>query len=129
MSNYQTNAASNNLYYQQCTIASGASKSEMIDTQGFGLAGIIMPSAWTAANLGFAVCLTGNANDLQQVYSSAGTAESSKATASQPIAFPSPDALFFPFLQILSVSTSDSTTPVTQGAARTLLLVFRKYLS
>ena len=129
MSDYNMAGNSNNLHAQQVTIASGASASEMIATQGFNLVGIIMPAAWTAADIGFAVCVTGNSNDLQQVNNQAGNPESSKAVAAKPIAFPSPDALYFPFLQILSVSTTDDTTPVTQGAARTLILLFREFLS
>ncbi len=93
-----------NLILFQATILSGATKSEMVATQGY-------------------------ANDLQQAYDNGGSPENSVAAASKPIVLPSSDALFFPYIQLLSVDTTDEVTPVAQGADRTLFLLFRKYLS
>lgn len=119
-----------NMVAQSVTIPAGTAVSEMIATQGMSLVGLIMPAAWTAANIAFAVCVTGNANDLQQVYSNGGQPEYAVVAASHPVAFPTPDALKFPFLQILSVAgPTDNVTPVNQVAAAKLILVFSKYLS
>ncbi len=118
-----------NLIMYQVNIAAGAASSEMIATEGYALTGIIMPAAWTAAKIGFAVCVTGNPNDLQQVYSNGGIAETCVAVAAEPIAFPVNDALFFPYLKILSVDATDGTTPANQVAAATLFLLLRKFLS
>jgi hypothetical protein len=114
----------------QTTIAASASISEMIPTQGMALVAIIMPGTWTAAALAFKVCTSGNKTDLQFLYNNAGGAERSLAAASETILFPVPDASFFPWLQVVSVdATAGSVTPVNQNAARTLVLLFRKYLS
>lgn len=118
-----------NLFWQIVTIVSGASATEVIQTNGLALVGIVMPSAWTAADIAFKSCMSGNPNEMQQLFDSGGNPEKTAAAASHNIAFPSSDALFVPFLQLVSVSTSDDTTPVTQGADRTLKLLFRNYLS
>lgn len=119
----------NNLRAMSVTIASGASVSQMVATQGEALVGIIMPSAWTAADIGYKSCITGRAADLQQVYDSGGNPEKTVVVASHNIAIPQADTVFAPFIQILSVSTADDTTGVTQGADRTVVLLFRKYLN
>lgn len=45
---------------QSATIAAGASESTVIDAVGSKLMGIIMPAAWTAADITFLVCDTEN---------------------------------------------------------------------
>lgn len=117
-----------NLSAMSVTIPNGASVSEMIATQGRALVGIVMPAAWTAAAIGYKVCLSGNAADLLPVYDSGGNAMTTSAAASTHIAFPTSDAIFAPFLQIASV-TAATATGVNQGADRTLLLLFRSFLS
>lgn len=119
-----------NLVPQTCTIAINASKSEYIATQGWALCGIIMPSAWTAADIGYEGCYTGRLNDMLPVYTGGGVPSTTVATASVFIAFPSQDAIFIPYLRITSVATGGgSVTPVTQAAAATITLIFRKLFS
>lgn len=117
-----------NLTVQQVTIANAASKTVQIATQGWALVGIVMPTAWTAADIGYEASWDNNV--FNAVYSGGGTASTTVAAASEFIAFPATDAIFAPFIKITSVATGGgSVTPVTQGAARTLYLVFRKLFS
>ncbi len=123
-----------NLFLQKCSIASGASASEMIATQGFALIGLFTPTnGWTAAAIGFKTCWNGSIPSLVNAYNDAGTLEqcvvsTDAAAASIAILFPSPDALFAPYIQLTSVTVA-TTTPVTQGADRVIYLLFRRYLS
>lgn len=126
MSDYPIAGTPGNLFAQVVTIASGASASERIGTYGKALVGILMPAAWTAADIGYKTCLTGNDADLVTVYDAGGNASTTVVAASTHIAFPTSDAIFVPFLQIQSVAAGGgSTTPVPQGAARSLILLFR----
>lgn len=127
MSEYKIAGYPMNLDAQIVTIAAGASASEMIVTQGRALVAIQMPAAWTAASLGFKVCLTGNPADLLPVYNNGGTVVTTPAAANTYIAFPLPDAVFGPYLQITSV-TAGTTTGVNQVAAATLILLFKNFL-
>ncbi len=137
MSDIQIAGFPQNLFLQKCTIASGASASEMIATQGFALIGLFTPtSGWTAANIGFQMGWDGRDIDLVNAYNDAGTLEQcivsgDAAAASIAILFPSPDAIFAPFIRLTSVLVANPlvTTPVTQGAERVIYLLFRKYLS
>jgi hypothetical protein len=101
----------------------------MIATQGMALVAIKIPGTWTAASLGYKVGFDGNASSLKQVYSAGGNPATTTVVADTWIAFPSGDALYGPFLQILSVLAADGTTAVNQGGARELILLFRKLFS
>lgn len=127
MTNFQN--IGSGLFSVDVTIASGASVSEPFNLQGKALVGIVMPAAWTAAGIAFAGSVSGRIADMQQIYDNGGNPEYCTAAASKPIAFPNSDALFFPFLQLISVSTADKVTPVAQGADRTLTLFFRSLFS
>ncbi len=126
-----------NLFLEKVTIASGASASEMIPTQGMALIGLFTPtSGWTAANIGFQVGWNGRDIDMVNAYNAAGTLEQAivsgdAAAASIAIVFPSPDALFVPFLRLTSVlvASPQVTTAAPQGADRVIFLLFRRYLS
>jgi|SRR6185369_17558586 len=115
-----------NLFGEQITIASGASVSEGVPTLGRGLCGIYLPASWTAANIAFSVSLDGI--NFVTVVDSSGNLEGCKVTAGTAVAFPTADALKFPFLRVLSVNTDGSGAAVTQGAARTLTLIFQRFL-
>ncbi len=123
-----------NLRFMQVTIASGASVSEIISTQGSALVGIYTdPAGWTAAAIGFRTCWSGNNTDLVTAYDSSQGYEQAKvstdaAAAGVFIATPQSDTMFVPFLQVTS-RTAGADTAVNQAAARTLTLVFRRYLS
>lgn len=126
-----------NLWLQQVTIASGASASEVIATQGRALIGIYTPTTgWTAANIGYKTCWNGNQSTLVNSYNAGGTLEQTivstdAASASIGIMFPVPDAIFAPYIQLTSVAAASPqvTTPVNQLAERVIMLLFRKYLS
>jgi len=116
-----------NLVAQKVTINT-TGNSEMIATQGMALVGIFMPASWTAAALGYKVGWNGKDLNMQVMESGGGTPVTTVADADTFVPFPMPDAAFVPFLQINSV-TVNTATLVTQGAARELILLFRKYLN
>lgn len=129
MANYQLAGFPGNLFAWAATIPSGAAVSEMFPTQGYAVVGILMPSAWTAAALQFYSCLTGNQADLLPLKD--GTTAVYMQTlvaASDDIAFPNPNAIFRPFLQLKSV-TAGGVVAVNQGADRTIIVILRKFLS
>jgi hypothetical protein len=115
-----------NLRLYQVTIPSGASASEIFSTQGQVLAGIFMPSAWTAADIGMNVCWSGNIGELIPLYQAAG-AVTFNVQASVFVAFPTPNSVLVPFMQLTSV-TASTTTGVAQGGDRVLSVLFRKFL-
>ena len=117
-----------NLRQEEVTIAAGASVSEMIATQGEAIVGIIMPAAWTAADIGYAACASGNPGDLLPVMDSGGNYITTICAASKFIAFPQTDAIFAPFIQVSSVQTK-TATGVTQSVAAVIQLILRKYLN
>ena len=101
-------------------IANGASLSGVADLTGFMLAGIQMPSAWTAASLTFQVSLDGTT--FQDMYATDGTEVTvTGAAASRFLAFVPSD---FAGARYLKVRSGTSGSAVTQGAARTLVLSF-----
>ncbi len=117
-----------NLWLQKVTIPSGASKSELLNTQGRGLVGIFMPSAWTAADIGFEANWDGNPNDMFVVYSAGAQIQTVAVDVNQYIAFPMSSVSFVPFMKITSVAAG-TATPTNQGAARQIIIVFRNFLS
>ena len=126
-----------NQFLQKVTILSGASASEMIALQGMAVIGLFTPTnGWTAANIGFKTCWNGRDIDLVNTYNDAGTLEQcivsgDASGASIAILFPSPDAIFAPFLQLTSVAVASPqvTTAAPQGADRVIYLLLRRYLS
>lgn len=117
-----------NLTVQTVTIANGTSKTPQFATQGFALVGIVMPTVWTAADIGYEASWDNNV--FNPVYTGGGSASTTVAAASTFIAFPSQDAIFAPFIKITSVATGGgSVTPANQAADRVLYLLFRKLFS
>ncbi len=113
-----------NMWGQKCTVGT-AGLSEHIATQGKALVGIFMPATWTAAAIGYQVSY----DDARYiVLESNGTPVTTVADQDTFIAFPLPNAIFAPYIKIASV-TVNTATPVTQGAARELILVFRDFVS
>lgn len=100
------------------TIANATSLAPAIDLAGTTLAGIIIPSAWTAANLTFSVS-TDNVtfNDL---YDSVGTEVNVTAAASRFIRLSPSDWLGVRYLKVRS---GTAAVPVSQAAARAISLV------
>jgi len=117
-----------NLWLQKVTIPAGASKSELLNTQGRGLVGIYMPAAWTAAAIGYEACWDGNPNDTEVVYDAGANIQTTPVDALHYVAFPMTSVAFIPYIKICSVTISTATA-VNQAAAREIILVFRNFLS
>lgn len=105
------------------TITSGQAVSAVVDVEGpWRPIGIIMPAAWTAANLTFSVAVDGSTyNDL---YDDLGTEVVVTAAASRFIALP--PTMFAGLLQF-KVRSGTAGTPVNQGGDRTVTIVGRPY--
>ncbi len=117
-----------NLSALKVTIPNGGSATEMIPMQGKSLVAIIMPAAWTASALQYYAALSPSSTDLKVVKdTSTGNLMQTLVAADDWIAFPLSDAVFTPFLQLVSV-TATTVTPVTQGAARDIILLLRNFL-
>lgn len=99
-------------------IAGGASLSAAVDIDGSSLVGIVMPAAWTAANLTF----QGSSDDsvFNNLYDDAGTEVTVTAAAARYIAVQPSEFVGFDTLKIRS---GTSGTAVTQAAARTITLI------
>lgn len=110
-----------NLYAEQVTIPNGASVAPGILTEGRALVGVLMPAAWTAANLGFEASFDGAT--FGTVYTASGTLSQTVVTADDFIAFPAADAIFAPYLKVKSVDNAN--VAVNQTADRTLTLLFK----
>ena len=106
------------------TIAINASLSDLIAVpRGMEIVGIQMPSAWTAAGLTFTAAQEASGT-FAPVYDASGNEVSFAASTSRVIAVnPLADGIPFGFLKIQSGTTA---TPVTQTAARSLIVFFRK---
>jgi hypothetical protein len=103
------------------TIASGASLSNPIDLKGLRLFAIAMPPAWTAANLTFQASPDAGSTWLD-LNDQNGGALTAVAAASTCISL-SPAVLSA--YQHIRVRSGTASTPVTQGAERTLQLILR----
>ncbi len=128
MPDYPVAGSPGNLNAQSVTIPAGAAVSERISTQGRALVGIIMPGTWTAADIGYQACLSGNDGDMRNIYDSGGAAMTTPVGVNRHVAFPTPDAIFVPYLRLTSVITV-TVTPVNQVAAATIILLFRSFLN
>jgi hypothetical protein len=104
------------------TIANGASLSDGIDLGSSALAGILMPAAWTAAGLSFAVStsLAGTYVPLWNSFGAEYIIASASAVASQHIVIPLVD---FAGIQFIKVRSGTAAAAVNQGAARILTLI------
>lgn len=102
------------------TIANGASQSEIIDLKTSSIVGIIMPSAWTAANLTVLVA-NDPADTFVPLYDDMGSEVVITAAASRAIAINSNALNLAPWSYII-LHSGTAATPVNQGAARTVIL-------
>lgn len=107
-------------------IANGASLSGAIDLGQFNLglggqrlARIVMPAAWTAANLSFQVSADGvTYNELMQPNGAAALVVTAAASVDVPV-----NRVDWSSIRYLKVRSGTSGTPVNQGAQRTINLV------
>ena len=111
-----------NLTVMSVTIANGASLSNTIDTLGFPLVGILMPAAWTAADITLKAAPDAAAN-VASVYDEAGTEINLKGAASQLIAIPLTKLTGLRYVQVRS---GTAALAVNQAANRVLGLVVRE---
>ena len=108
---------------KEATIASGASLSGEIDLEGYVLLGIIMPSAWTTADLSFQVS-DESGGTFVDLYDDNETEVVVEAAASRGIGVDTFATTIGAF-RYLKVRSGDTGTPVTQGAERTIKLVLK----
>lgn len=103
-------------------IANGQSLSAALDIEGFELAAIQMP-AWTTANLTFqaATAIDGN---YQDVYD--GGAEYVFPVVASKCCADSAGALVLAPLRFIKIRSGTASTPVAQGAERTLTLILKR---
>jgi len=103
------------------SIASGASLTDAVNLYGLRLFAVVMPSAWTAANLTFQTSYDGGttwANMFDQSGSEiTATADTSRCIVVNPTQFAAQ--------QYLRIRSGTSSTAVTQSAARALRLILR----
>jgi len=105
---------------ETATIASSASLSDAVEMDGDSLIAIVMPAAWTAADITFQVSYDNGTTfqvlidqDGNEVTATSPTA--SKTTTLKPANFPRIDQI--------KIQSGTSGTPVTQAAERVLGLV------
>jgi len=103
------------------TIAEAASLSSAADLMGSVLVGIVMPAAWTAANLTFQA--SANGTIYNNLYDDSGNEVGATAAVDRFIAFDS--NANFQGVRWVKVRSGTSGAAVTQAAIRTLTLVAR----
>ena len=103
------------------TIANGESLSGAVDLNGMALVGLIMPAAWTAANL--TVALSIDNSTYNNLYDSNGNEYLITAAASRRIIVPASD---LPAVKWLKIRSGTSGAAVAQGGARVITLLARQ---
>ena len=112
-----------NILNRSITIAAGASQSDAFDTEGTILAGIVMPSAWTAADLTL-LASTHQSGTFVPVFDDEGIEVQLTVAASRAIGVSCAAMKLAPF-RYMRVRSGTSATPVTQAAERVLQLIFK----
>lgn len=108
----------------QVVIASGASLSDAYDVgPNSKVAGIVMPSAWTAANLTFQV--SNDDSTYSNLYDDGGNEVTVTAAASRYIAFDADTQRNFDGVKYLKIRSGTSGSAVTQASERTLVVVVK----
>lgn len=104
------------------SIANGASLSGLIKLAGLAICGVVMPAAWTAANLTFQGAIDDDGGDLKDIYDAAGIEMTVVAAASRHIIL---DPIDFSSVRFIKVRSGTTGTPVNQGALREFFLLAR----
>jgi len=111
-----------NVLAAEVTIAQGASLSGLIDTRGLPLVGVLMPATWDPADVTFQSSIDGTTfgncfdregNEIKLVNGAAV----SRAFHIAPSVLPG--------VRFVKVRSGTTATPVSQGSARVLTLLFR----
>ncbi len=97
------------------TIANGASLSNAIDLGSLRLVAIVMPVAWTPADITFLGSVDGDT--YSNVYLGDGVEYSVSADASRLIFI---EPIYFSMIRYLQLRSGTAGVPVNQGAARVL---------
>ena len=108
--------------YVTATISSGSALSDEINLKGKALVGLIMPSAWTTANITFQAGY-GSSPTYNDVYDQDGGEITIIAAASQQIMI---DPSFSLALEDVKVRSGTTGTPVNQGADREVVLIITR---
>lgn len=103
------------------TVAGGASLSGEIDLKGCTMYGLIMPVAWTAANLTFQVSNV-SGGTFQDLYDDVGVEVTVTAAASRSIALDFAALKMAPW-RYIKIRSGTSGSPVAQGAERAITIV------
>lgn len=103
------------------TILSGASLSDSIEVDGSAIVGVVMPAAWTAANLTFQA--SHDDTTFNNVYDEFGTEKTVSASTSRYIPLNPAD---FAGADSIKVRSGTSGTAVNQGADRSIIFVLLK---
>ncbi len=103
--------------------------SDLFPTQGRAIMALIMPATWVAAAVVFRGAMSNTPSAILPIYDAGGNPEGTVAVAVQGtyITFPG-DALFVPFLQLMS-ATAGTFTPVNQTADREIIVLMKQYLT
>ena len=99
-------------HFKKVTIANGTTTSEAINSAGYALFGLVMPSAFTGASVTFTTSHDGTT--YQALYDTTNTQVSLTVAASRNYDLPTSLASW-PYFKIVSASS--------EGAARTLYIV------
>lgn len=105
------------------TIGAAASLSDEVDLAGFPLVGVIMPAAWTAANLTFQVA-SASGGTFVDLYDDAGNEVEVNAAASRGLAGGQWLEKLAPW-RFVKVRSGTTGTPVAQGAERVITLALK----
>ena len=105
-------------------IAAAGNLSEAIDLRLYGAAGIIMPAAWTTADLGIKVCATVDGTyvkllDKDSGYGTDVSIEDASAASAYALRW---DAFAFPFVKLWSHTAG---TNEAQGAERSFTICLK----
>lgn len=106
------------LVTRTATIANGASLSGAVEIDGATLVGVVMPAAWTTANL--TLQMSADDSNFANVYDELGSEKTITAAASRYILLNPSDYLGSNSLKIRS---GTSGTPVNQGGDRTITII------
>jgi len=105
------------------TIAESGNLSTVINKSGYKNMLIIMPSAWTTADITFAVSSTKSGTFSKLTYGTDGSEVTVKAVASTVIALDGKVKEVLEACPFVKIRSGTAGNPVSQAAARTLTIV------
>lgn len=111
-------SAPNLRYFGSVDIANGASLSDALNLAGMTMVAIVIPAAWTAANLTFQASIDGTT--YYNLFDDGGNEQTVTAAASEHL-FLSP--LEWIGINWIKIRSGTSGAAVNQGAARTIQVV------